>query len=78
MDAKWVSVDKRQPTSNVPVLVTDGNQILVGEWGEEYGVRTGWRAVGVEGYEWEWDFENYDQDSPITHWMSLPEFPIKK
>ena len=69
--SKWISVNDSLPEGDVPVLVTDGDQVLVGE--RIYGIRE-WKCVGVGGPDWYWDFDNY---GTITHWMPLPDLPIQ-
>ena len=64
------------PPLDTPMLVTDGKQILVGKliepcWPDS---KPCWEACGVEGYEWEWDFDTHLK-CPITHWAPLPSLP---
>jgi len=33
-----------------------------------------WEGYGFGGPEWEWTFKNFQ----ITHWMPLPELPVKE
>jgi hypothetical protein len=70
----WINIKDGLPPEYQPVLVTDGEKILVGEIGG-----WGWQASGVEGYEWEWEFEqSYARDPKIiTHWANLPKPPDK-
>lgn len=75
--SNWIPVSEGLPPLETPVLVTDGKQILVGKlstqtWPDE-GVY--WEAIGVEGYEWEWDFEDICKKRLITHWSALPALP---
>jgi hypothetical protein len=75
----WTHIETALPDFGVPVLLTDGRSILVGErgkdaWRGEGKPQWDWRACGVSGYEWEWDF---DDDELVTHWMSLPALPGK-
>ena len=56
---------------DTPILVTDGEIIVVGERGEYWrGVDRTW-PVGFYGDDWEWYFEWED----LTHWMPLPPLP---
>lgn len=76
MNTEWISVDSGVlPDMKVPVLLTDGNQILTGclasgPWGKC------WESVGVSGHDIEWDFyAGMDEKNPVTHWMPLPPLP---
>lgn len=78
----WTHVADGLPDLMKPVLLTDGKIVLVGERVEErfYLEKRGrawrWIAVGVSGYEWDWDFNDILSESdPVTHWMPLPEPP---
>ena len=56
---------------DTPILVTDGEIIVVVERGfDRLGVDGTW-PVGFGGDDWEWDFVWED----LTHWMSLPPLP---
>ena len=74
MNAEWISVKERLPDECVAVLLTDGNEQLVGSLQRSlcHGKQYRWAAAGVGGYEWEWSF---DDTEIVTHWMPLPEPP---
>ena len=58
---------------DTPILVTDGEVVVVVEIGEYWrGSERVW-PVGGFGDEWEWEFELED----LTHWMTLPKPPEK-
>lgn len=58
---------------DTPILVTDGEVVVVVEIGEHWrGSERTW-PVGGFGDEWEWEFELED----LTHWMTLPKPPEK-
>jgi hypothetical protein len=56
-----------------PILVTDGETIVVCERGECAG-KDWMDSVGFGGYEWDWYIE-WDR---LTHWMPLPDQPRKE
>ena len=70
---KWEPI-KTVPL-NKPVMLTDGEIIVIGECQElinpENFDYVG--GVGFGGYEWDWDFNIED----LTHWMALPLLPEK-
>jgi len=66
--SEWQPIDTAP--KNTPILVTDGDVIVVVKRGEFVG--KDWiDEVGFGGYEWDWNFEWED----LTHWMPLPEPP---
>ena len=73
---EWVPVSERLPAVGHPVLVTDGKQVLVGHYikVDYYSTSGTWECVGCEGYDLEWDFNDWKNEI-ITHWRELPEFP---
>jgi len=72
---KWISVKDKLPDENISVLVTDGEQILIGY----YEKRWGWSASGVSGYDFEWEFDDtFRRESPVAYWSELPELPNVK
>ena len=72
----WTHVSAGLPPNDTPVLVTDGESVLVGKYEADFFGRPKWCAVGVSGYEWSWDFDDFDSPCPITHWMPLPSLPF--
>lgn len=70
---KWEPI-KTVPL-NKPVMLTDGETIVIGECQafknpENFDYV---RGVGFYGYELDWDFDIED----LTHWMALPLLPEK-
>ena len=75
--SEWIAVKDRMPENDVDVLVTDGKAVLVGYLCKSpFFDAAKWGASGVEGYEWEWEFDVWrDGEEVITHWMELPAIP---
>lgn len=71
----WTHVSEALPNWHVPVLLTDGKQILVGSAYRDDNAKNKceWKACGVSGYEWDWDFDI--DPNQVTHWMPLPPLP---
>lgn len=73
----WIKVEDKLPDCFVPVLVTDGKSVLVGErQGDRYSERGWcWDQVGCDSPDEsiEWDFSRHVD--PITHWMPMPAVP---
>ena len=72
---KWEPI--KTVTLNKPVMLTDGDIIVIGECQalinpENFDYIEG---VGFSGYEEEWDWDFNIED--LTHWMALPLFPEK-
>ena len=70
---KWEPI-KTVPL-NKPVMLTDGDIIVIGECQalinlENFDYVEG---VGFSGSDWDWKFNIED----LTHWMSLPLLPEK-
>lgn len=65
---EWVSVDERLPTPGERVIATDGQ--FVGEG--YFDSCCGWFRYG--GFEWRF----FDVEGDVTHWMPLPEPPVKE
>lgn len=80
----WTRVEDGLPDFGVPVLLTDGKDVLVGYRNKaEYRAQRGqkpwrWHASGVDGAEWDWDFDEFYSGDPVTHWSPLPELPNTK
>jgi hypothetical protein len=78
---KWIHVSDSLPEIRTPVLLTDGKTVLVGQREDAaYRAESGqkqwrWCASGVDGYEWDWDFDDIYTDDPVTHWMPIPALP---
>lgn len=68
---------------DTPILVTDGEVVVSGEWGKLYeGCDTDFLdPIGLSGYEWKWSFDErelaHGMPTPplLTHWMPLPPLP---
>lgn len=76
VETNWVRSSRSLPAAGTPVLVTDGKSVLVGECEVVNGF-VSWVASGVDGHEWEWEFDDYEDQGKITHWMPLPQPPAK-
>lgn len=64
------------PKQGQHVLITDGKKVMAASY-QPNGSNTYhndpwiWEAIGVDGQEWRWDFE----DGEITHWQPVPDLP---
>jgi hypothetical protein len=79
---KWIKYhpDEEHPPTDVPLLVTDGKNIFIGQlWGlSKYRDKEKWGEWGFGGYEWDWnDLELEKMWDHITHWAYLPELPME-
>jgi hypothetical protein len=76
----WNNVSEILPEFDVPVLLTDGETVLVG-YRVDASYRKGeqekwyWAPCGISGPEWEWDFDDSYGDDQVTHWMTIPKLP---
>lgn len=76
--SKWINITRQQPDHQQKILITDGTMVTAAEYwvwpqaDKKFGLCP-FRCLGFDGYEWEWDFNPKD----ITHWMPLPNPPVK-
>ncbi len=74
MKSTWISVDEALPPRDEVVLVTDGVDISVGDYGLWMG-EPSWQVVNtVTTEDDEREIGYCDQFEP-THWMRLPSKP---
>lgn len=72
----WFPVSDALPSYNTSVLVTDGEIMSVAKYVEKTWIDDSdtWEISHVEGYEWEWEFDNMRK---VTHWSPLPHLPTE-
>jgi len=73
MEADWIRVSDRLPEFDVPVLLTDGKHIHMGQRQRDNYYTAGWKwsSYWCDGYDLEWAFD----DRTATHWAPLPSLP---
>ena len=70
LSMEWVKVDDSLPESGKPVMITDGESIVIGT-NTEFGY---WIPSGVEAYNNAKIMLSMDVDN-ITHWAELTNLP---
>lgn len=82
-----VAIRPIQTWQDITTAPKDGTAILVGWWTDRHGCPRDWNAVVVAGYDerhgWELVESGSYADDPFfngepTHWMPLPDAPIKE
>jgi hypothetical protein len=63
--SEWISVDERLPERNEIVLTTDRGVVTLGSY----------NTMFLEWWTFQVDWMAYSAD--VTHWMPLPEPPVK-
>jgi hypothetical protein len=76
----WIEVSKELPPIGMTVLVSDGDIITCAirsdrSYRQNEDEKWDWDAIGIWGYEWEWD--NEPACKWFTHWQYCPELPKK-
>ena len=71
----WIPIRHALPEIGESVLLTDGNQILIGYRIMKDKDSWKWVPSGVGGREFDWDFDDYFADPNLTDWAYLPNLP---
>jgi hypothetical protein len=69
MNEEWKPI--QTAPYKTPIIVTDGDTVIVAERWLYCDNIDGLGPVGFDGYEWEWDVDWKD----LTHWMPVPVPP---
>lgn len=70
----WIDLRDGKPSAGQKVLIA-ANGIITAATADRafYGDgRIWWGGCGVDGYEWEFTFENDE----VTHWMPMLKYPV--